>query len=139
MSFDWDTADARARDAWIAMHIMVLANVQDGRLKYWFTPTDSGYTPRPEKPREHEGDKPAKVYLNVHQQWVEVPHFTTDAAADYLVLERVREWGRSQQESFYWSLINTWIECAFDEWPAMGYRPGDYSHAAYLALQETER
>ena len=145
MNFDWDTADARARDGWIAEHVIRLEDVQDGRLRYWFTPTNSGYTPDNCKPRAPE-DMPDKVYFD-GRVWKRVPDFTTDAAADYLVLERVREtWKTIRVCEVRDHVKAIWDKRAWEDrerggvpWGCCQYRTGDWSHAAYLALQETER
>lgn len=78
-----------------------------------------------------------------------LPHFTTDASADYLVLCRVREtWADPAARRNERSLLYMFAEhlhemqyarkdgCMGSEITPVFYQPGDYSAAAYLALSE---
>ena len=152
MTFDWDTAEPHERDSWIAEHVM-------GWVRYYGR--DDAAEPSERTPYcllgspEYVAEWSKKFGASEEPNGEEaiassLPHFTTDAAADFMVLERVREWGGSEWggeddtrfQSFCNALPTIW-------WPrstvslhfnlATLYEPGDWSHAAYLALQETER
>jgi len=76
------------------------------------------------------------------------PSFTTDAAADYLVLERIRKGQRDGQPIVDWErYLDSLFECfCFSDKSVrrsgcrtyefiVNYEVGAYSHAAYLALE----
>ena len=70
-------------------------------------------------------------------------HYSTDPAADYSVLVKVREtWDADARELFLEALQDVMIERSSVTkgiglaWLAM-YRPGDYSRAALAALRST--
>lgn len=68
------------------------------------------------------------------------PNYTTDAADDYAVLERVREtWGHSARFLFGLKLLAIWRKRGgpMSE-PILRYEPGDYSRAALAVLDEGE-
>ena len=64
------------------------------------------------------------------------PEYTRDPGADYTVLERVRGWGRAEQDWFYEALGTIWVdERRCDELPALAYQPGDYARAALAVVE----
>jgi hypothetical protein len=70
------------------------------------------------------------------------PSYTTDTAADYEVLRRVREkWSRAKFKAFVLALDDLWDARIGDkhespgQWACM-YEPGDWSRAALKALGE---
>lgn len=75
----------------------------------------------------------------------DVPDFTTDPSADYMVLEWVMKHDRENDNtyalfgSFSMSLLDIWQPCSYmpeaDIVSALFYQPGDYSRAL-LALKE---
>jgi hypothetical protein len=74
---------------------------------------------------------------------LQIPEYSTCAAADYEVLKHVREkWGRQRMKKFVMALDDIWDARIGDkhespgQWACM-YEPGDYSKAALLALGET--
>lgn len=101
------------------------------------------------------GWKRHKMYANYNGEWMLpdgsikhycfTPKFTTDIAADYMVLERVREtWSVTQEREFESSLFVIWDERSSSRektqnvsWPihAVLYIPGDYALAALLTLE----
>ena len=81
--------------------------------------------------------------------WPPVPNYTSDAAADYAVLCKVREtWDEPMQDKWHVELQNVWMDrrggpmlIAFTAggpmliaFTAIDYLPGDYSKAALAAL-----
>ena len=128
MSFDWDTATNDARELWIGENIMGWRLDVWGGIEGW-----------------RDGDK--------WKGGTAAFRFTTDAAADYRVLKRVRgtfdagqfrrfiaalrslQYGRMRafMDSRGWGVYPDGSQTA----PL--YEPGDWATAAYLALQETER
>lgn len=75
-------------------------------------------------------------------RWPWPPPFSTDAAADYVVLEHVRTWVYSRRAAFARALdevlqSRSGLECgvrlAYPD-AMMRYRVGDYSLAALLSL-----
>lgn len=64
-----------------------------------------------------------------------VPNYATNPTDDYEVLVFVRDtWSRDRQEKMWDALESKWVAAAYDEWPALGYQPGDYARAALAAL-----
>src|SRR3990167_4637643 len=99
-SFDWDAASPRARDAWIAAHIFGLTVV-------W---------------AEWQPSVVADDWSGA------VPHYTTYASADYLVLVRVREilandTGKLTQVFMFFL-------------PDYDYEPGGWSWSWFQTLRE---
>lgn len=82
---------------------------------WWHKPTEHPKPPDNKKHRVFEFD---------------LPRYTTDPAADYAVLVKVREsWTPEQTGAFVDALIALW------HYPTpIQYRPGDYSRAALAAL-----
>ena len=133
MKFDWDNATARDRDAWVAEHVLEWEPMppEPGSNMRWFRPD--------EKYARSEGGK--RILSTTP-----LP-FTADAAADFVVLERVREtWSGEQAEAFSGFLCQiiqakdreerykkTPRGCHRTAWMCW-YEPGDYSHAAWMAM-----
>lgn len=68
-----------------------------------------------------------------------LPAYTSDAAADYSVLVKVREtWDRQHQQEFFDVLDNEWMARGYDEFSAAGYQPGDYSKSALVVLAHSK-
>ena len=149
-AFDWDTATERERDAAIAEHVMGYGEIR--WLLCWSDPETGEWRPHADQTTEAElvgiieysrepchwpgDDEP----MEKPSLWYPVHNFTTRADNDYLVLERVRAaWNRRMTEVFYIELRKILNSKMFGVYRSMSYEPGDWSHAAYLALQETER
>jgi hypothetical protein len=74
--------------------------------------------------------------------WAGVLHYTSDPAADYLVLVKVRESWTDGMHSAFLRILEAslrlraaeseTLDPKYDAW--LMYKPGDYSHAALLAL-----
>lgn len=81
-------------------------------------------------------DQPAQLAIDF-----EVPHYTTDAAADYLVLQKVREtWDESKRHKWHDYLMALWRSRWNDDYVShrdliLQYQPGDYSRAALKAME----
>jgi len=80
-------------------------------------------------------------YFDQHGNVVRLLRYTKDVAADYEVLERVREWTAPQRFSFGCELDAVWSVREHGEngdryvpENAVQYRPGDYSRAALAVL-----
>lgn len=139
----WDEMEPCERDAWVAEHVMVWT-LADRRQMGW---GDGPAVWLTGEPFDDEHSNPT------HQE----PQFTTDAAADYLVLVRVREtWMnveaanaeggehyRKLRALFHRHLVVTiWgnrgeqRSLPYCEWVdrECRYEPGDFAHAAYLAI-----
>lgn len=80
-------------------------------------------------------------------QGLDVPHYTSDPAADYEVLRRVREtWSYALNAEFARQLERMWKDRLyagaigpFSSW-ACSYQPGDYARAALETLElETQQ
>lgn len=155
----WDTMEPRERDAEIAVRLFVWrwmlqcgsgGTPQDrvalfppeapGRVIFNLASDAEDVTDRHwHYPRFSDWDRMSyrEAGDSLHVQLRGLPHYTTDAAADYLVLQRVREtWDvnlLSRLRRFVESLWRRRIVGG-----GMGlvlqYTHGDYSHAAYLAL-----
>ncbi len=132
----WDTMEPRERDRWIASsvfagiaqwkkppYVMCLCPYEPGP----FIEKDGTWSAFCLKCGEPKG------YHNGF------PRFSTELEADYLVLEHVRnEWIFSTRQKFSHALATIFGRQSTAEcWPdrALRYRPGDYSHAAFLALE----
>lgn len=137
----WDEMTPRERDAWVAENVMGWEREPDeqhpGANVAWFKP-----------PVGQRGENTGTTILSSTAK-----PFTTDASADYLVLQKVREtWTGEPVETFcdalFWIIQNEdrkkrhgstlmdpdWVwKSSWIAW----YEPGDYSHAAYLALTDT--
>ena len=82
----------------------------------------------------------SESFIDDSSYWDVVPNYSTDASADYLILEKVREtWNRHRQQLFAnrlheiaYGRFGCWDRCM--EEGLMMYEPGDYIHAAWLAL-----
>lgn len=72
--------------------------------------------------------------------WEVIPNYSTDASADYLILEKVQnEWYRQKFQMFSYHLTQLAIDRSSsvsrgDDEVAALYSKGDYIHAAWLAL-----
>lgn len=97
---------------------------------------------RPETERFSDWDRCCgRRHENGHdmESWG-VPKYTTDPAADYSVLVRVREtWSDEKQKRFAEALglVAFFREGKFYQIACLNYRPGDYSLAALKVLAET--
>lgn len=128
---------ARMRDIWIAEMVCGWRWIEAGR-SFFIQPPERFESYKPEYVFSWEQVKEGR--LDVPN---DLPRYTTDAAADYLVLCRVREtWDQKRQARFSRELMyGIWFGRR-ERWGTndpencIEYRPGDYSHAAYLALQE---
>lgn len=82
-----------------------------------------------------------RYQVSEHGHDFEVPHYTTHVAADYSVLRKVRGmWDFDQTRAFENALYAIWegrVSSTSVSWPYPTlYRPGDYAHAAWMALTE---
>jgi hypothetical protein len=147
---NWESATARERDAWVAEHVMGLLQVKMSRS--WRDPETGEEQIHVEDDDEHPdmtsfGNEPCPSHISEFSSFTcdaarePVPNYTTDPAADYLVLEKVREtWDTETLEAFAHGLYATWVERDPKQhefkssvvW--LPYQPGDYSHSAFLAL-----
>ncbi len=86
------------------------------------------------QPTQIEGEPPPQKPGRVHHVCYGPPNYTTDIAADYSVLVKVREtWDSEATGRFVDALIALW------HFPTpIQYRPGDYSKAALKALSPQE-
>ena len=66
-----------------------------------------------------------------------MPNYTSDVAADYTVLEKVRTWNTAKQEMFVRMLALLHGEENTDGF-ALLYQPGDYAKAALATLKSYE-
>lgn len=85
-----------------------------------------------------EGESPVRQGYAVYDS---VPHYTTDAAADYLVLVHVREsWDQEKRHLFEVNLEGIWLKRNRWYTTPVWYEPGDYSRAALavLGIETTE-
>lgn len=119
------TTDARELDARVAEFVMGIHLIHDtaqvpdyyrGMGPYWAPPVgEPGFA-------EH---------------WP-IPHYTSNPAADYEVLRRVREtWLHNEQYLFANALAELYRPRKEGNHPILRYIPGDYSRAA-LAVMEGE-
>lgn len=71
----------------------------------------------------------------------EIPPYSTDAAADYTVLQHVRAtWDEVTRRRFHRRLNQTWLERQVEEaesFPPLAYEPGDYARAALATATTT--
>ena len=124
----WEDMEPRERDAWVAESVM-------GWRPYWETAPLEGEIWMLPPGKSHAVESEI------------APPFTTDASADYLVLQKVREmWACPAAKRNERSLLYMFAEhlheiqyarkdgCMGNEITPVFYEPGDYSHAAYLAL-----
>lgn len=121
--FDWDTATNDDRNRWVAENVMCWKFLDRRRMGWGDGPPvfDTGEDP------DDEDSSPT----------FQDPQFTSRAAHDYLVLERVRQtWDREQKRAFSYALTEilesrkTGSTYLCD---AAQYQPGDFSHAAALS------
>jgi len=138
----WQEMEPRERDAWIAEHVMGFVayygldaydGKQDTHSPYclWGTPEYiASWSDMFGESSAPNGCEPTYASL---------PHYTTDPAADYSVLEKVRDtWGDStgfQTDRFIECLEFIWGMTHWGEANPIAYQPGDYSHAAFLAMK----
>lgn len=114
-TFDWDSAEPRDRDAWIATQVFGWTHDIWGNIAGW---------------RDSQGEWKGGLSAN---------RFTTDPAADYEVLKRVREtWDRRMTEAFYIELRKILNSKMFGVYRNMSYEPGDWSWAAYRATRKED-
>jgi hypothetical protein len=129
-AFDWDAATARERDCWVAEKVMGWRQVSIPPVEHAFAKCE-GREPDPGPWRVMPGYDPITALKSV-------PEYTTDPAADYEVLKRVRETWEDTSD-FHHALSEIWGFRHFRTkhmlWvnPLL-YEPGDWAHAAYLAL-----
>lgn len=130
---------SREDDARVAELVMgTLSFRQSGS---WYHITINGT----ERASEQGRDRALKYALNLGGDRLVVPHYTTDPAADYQVLEHVREkWEPLQHCTMRDELQMAWGERARDAevaqvWGPTQYRPGDYSRAALAALDKEQQ
>lgn len=159
---DWDNESSREKDAWIAVNIFGWRWMRfDGcggrpeqrvacvppdapnRTIYNFHPSAAFPATREDMPRFSDWDRvPWRDDDDPLAQPSRngFPRYTTDASADYLILCKVREeWSITMKRHFEDSVAMLDYEHSRefpDESPAVYYRPGDYSHAAFLAMQK---
>lgn len=118
--FDYDAAEPRARDAWIAEHVMEWDRETGSRDYWWCEPGFYGVTPH-----------------TIHVK--HTPHFTTDATAEWQAVRAFRGrrgelWCQFTREV---ALRNGWP----GEWTLSQflrtYQPGLLCRAMWKALEET--
>lgn len=131
----WAAMTARERDAWVAEHVIGWRWITDGR-RCLLQPPERIATMLPEY--VFMFSQIADKVWEIHGL---VPSYTTDASADYLVLTHVREtWDESALRAFAWHFHSiTGLRSRTDAQRAvfaLMYEPGNYSHAAYLVIQE---
>lgn len=123
-AFDWDAAKPWQRDAWLAANVMPL------RVGEYVAVDDMGAAIL------RKGDSGSCAQID---------RYTTDPAADYEVLKRVRSaWDREMVRKFSLRLFAVLAarrkshggDLGVNDMQLLAYElaPGDYSHAAYLAL-----
>lgn len=146
----WDEMEPRERDAWVHQYVFGNAFWTNKRGEYTFVVTNlhDGREPwcssKYPKPDEYAPIDCADIDHMNHIVGELVKRFTTDASSDYEVLCRVREtWGPNQFVEFSVRLQSMLTQRLSGDRPLCGammfYRPGDYSHAAYLALTGGDR
>lgn len=152
----WDEMTERERDAWVAEHVMSQRVIGETYVSHDGTsvnPTREDWNLRPvyvwneETAKLHESDEFFdRSWSVVNGHWIgallPVPDYTADASSDYLVLCTVREeWGTVRIEQFAHGLYRVWTDRDPQQHEVkskivwLPYQPGDYSHAAYLALE----
>ena len=115
----WAAMNDAGRNEWIAANVMRWKRADRRAMGWGVGPVVWITAENPDDPNSNPT--------------VQDPQFTTDVAADYLVLCLVREtWDELQAARFADRLISVWESRLGDY--ALHYHPGDYSHAAYLAL-----
>lgn len=125
----WDEMEPRVRDAWVHVEVFGTPQPTCTRKLNW-----GAFCPA-----HHKHDCCGRLIC---------PRYTTDASSDYEILKRVREekW-IYEKEGQYNEFWNSLAEILRSRDPyyrdtvnqnelhyMLEYRPGDYSHAAYLAL-----
>lgn len=125
----WQSMQHRERDAWIAEHVMRWDRDPDdkhpGSNVSWFIPD-----------REHRGEGTGTTVIATT-----APPFSSHAEFDYHVLKRVREaWGGKRLWNFavHFHTI-TGLRARTAEQQAVFsvmYEPGDWSRAAFLAMND---
>lgn len=154
----WDEMTERERDAWVATHLfdwrwmrfdghggfpkqhVACVPPETAQRTIFNYPKDTAVevSERDSHPRFSDWDR--MYYRDGNDDGLQViPEFTTDASADYLVLCKVREeWDGNKHEEFIGILECLFGHTHWGEGNAMAYQPGDYSHAAYLALEGSD-
>lgn len=134
----WDEMEPRERDAWVAENVM-------GYVWFRFRRGDGSTHEILMQEFGKRQCEALKMHTTVESGPCDdsdtsgAPQYTTDASADYLVLKRVRD---TWDEKMLWNFGQrfhgiTGIRAVTDSQQgvfAVMYEPGDYSHAAYLAL-----
>lgn len=130
----WDEMHPRERDAWIAEHVMGYV---------WFRYHSRGknrgvlMTEFGKNQCEQLTQSPPTSEVDDWRDTSIAPSYTTDAAADYLVLARFRDsCDTSQACEFVNEVGNIWharYKAKIDvPRGCIQYEPGDYSHAAFI-------
>lgn len=148
----WKQMTSIERDAWVAEYVMGRRFWAERRGGYelavmdvhlvgypdgtWHEPWKRSRPGTEERYREIDCCEASR--MGFHGQGP--PRYTTDPAADYLVLKHIREtWSDTQKRAFGNEMACYVTEGrehhgrTEDFW--MSYRPGDYSHAAYRTTQ----
>lgn len=132
MTAKWEEMQPRERDAWIAENVM-------GYVWFRFERRDGSrratlMTETSKRQCEQISLDGCKVVAGPCEE-VDAsgaPNYTTNASDDYLVLEKVREtWNIVRITEFESRLFELQRHRSL---PSISYQPGDYSHAAFLAL-----
>ena len=141
----WAAMESDVRNEWIAEHVMGWLWIaywkgakRDTRVRALFEPTKfNGLLNDPSCPWgciTATGDEPAELFVG--------PQYSEDANADMLVLQTVRQsWPHERTNAFVnalgtirWPRSNVSVAFSLE----LFAEPGDYSHAAFLALSEAE-
>lgn len=151
----WEEMEPRERDVWVAEHVMgwewIVMRVPEGPFRYLCPPdretAEVCRIPEWVETSDHDWRGPrANGDERVTSQTGRMMRYTTDASADYEVLRHVREtWGPKAASEFMDGATSIWAArraamyrgLSYND--ALMYEPGDYSHAAYLALTGGER
>lgn len=125
----WEAMTEFGRNHWVARNVMGESEPDDAEL------TSAGWVSQ-QQVRCEDGS-----YAREYAETLWPPRYATDAAADYLVLERVREtWDADRLVSYSFALQQMLALRGRGDKPlvsyAMWYEPGDYSAAAFMALAQ---
>jgi len=151
---NWDEMSCRSKDAWAMQHVFKLPvkwfpcwrDPECGTLQVQSLDPDepdmSGFGGTKE-PCYWSEDRD-ESFRNDPVYWEVVPLYSTDAAADYEILNKVREtWSKERIWSFYQHLHDVWgmrVNCGMQAYPngdelVMLYEPGDYLKSCWLVLE----
>lgn len=117
MATEWAAMKPRERDAWVHVEVFDAPQPSGRHAPKW-------------------GERcPTHLMLECCGR-LGCPQYTTDASADYLVLENARTWKQAVRQKFNdaLSMVHYEHDRRGTEPLCETYRIGDWSHAAYLAL-----